>query len=351
MKKSFFLKLAGIAVISLLSVSCKKKSDPTPAPAANAKVFSTTVIGNNATKNITGTVTVSDGVAYLKVYGSISSGNINHVYITTSQDNGAMSGYVPTDNFTDSLKNTFNAGGNSGASYTVSNTKSFVLTIPVPVRTSSSAVSDVYRIWFTDGKGAFTLPTKNSVLGPVTFTLNYVANAGPSYTTNTGIVLGDQTNLANGSLLVTGGQISALTTALYDSSATSAEISLSALDATGTTKTNQSGILWFVSPSLRVSLGYVGSNEPNSPNNTSNTTSPNVTYISAAPSTINFNSATGTDLTNLSVGNSMKVQIGNGGVYQFKTSDNKQGLILVTALNSNTTSSGSTATVSVKVLN
>jgi hypothetical protein len=342
MKKSFFLKLAGITAITLLSVSCKKKSDPTPAPAATAKVFSTTVIGNNATKNITGTVTVSDGVAYLKVYGSISSGNINHVYITSSQDNGAMSGYIPTDNFTDSLKNTFNSGGNSGASYTVSNTKSFVLTIPVPVRTSSSAVSDVYRIWFTDGKGAFTLPTSHSVLGPVTFTLNYVANAGPSYTSNTGVVLGDQ-YATPGSLLVTSGQISALNTAAYDTAATSADLSLSELGTSGAARTTSTdrgtGALYFVSPSQRATLLYA--NEPSGAN---------ITSISLI-TTVDFDKADGTVLTALSGGSSSKVMITQNSVYQFMTAAGKKGLIKVTNMNAATPTAGGTATVSVKVLN
>ena len=345
MKKTFFLKSAAIALLSLLMVACGKKADPTPAPPAAAKVFTSIVSQGsvlNGSANVTGTVTISDGTAYLKLIGT-SKSNIDHVYITTSQDNGAMSGFIPTANDVDSLGNIFNAGGTSGASYKVNSTKNFVLIIPVPIRTTSSAVSDVYRIWFTSGNGAFTLPTKNLVLGPVLFTLNYVANAGPSYTTNTNVILGDQ-YAAPGSLLVTSGQISALHTAEYDNSATSADVALCELNSGGTARTTTAnggargtGALYFVSPSARAGLGY-----------TSEPTGANITYISVASG---FDAATGTTLQGLSVGTSTQVLIVNGGVYQFITAGGKKGLIKVTSLTPTTASAGGTATVSVKVLN
>jgi hypothetical protein len=346
MKKSFSLKLAGIALITLLAIACGKKSDPTPAPAATAKVFSTTVNSNvnGGVSNVTGTVTVTDGVAYLKMIGTISSGNIDHVYITSSQDNGPMSPFIPEANYTDSAKNTFKVGSITTESYTVGNTKNFVLTVQVPVRNSSAAVSDVYRIWFTNGKGAFTAPTSHMVLGPVTFTLNYVANAGPSYTTNTGILLGDQ-YASPGSLLVTSGQISALGTAAYDTVATSADVSLSELGNSGVARTNTtlggaqgSGALYFVSPSERANLGY--SNEPSGAN---------ITNISIA--TVDFATANGTTLNNLSVGSSTKVMITQNNVYQFITAAGKKGLIKVTNMTATSASAGGTVTVSVKVLN
>jgi hypothetical protein len=321
MKKSFFLKVAAITAITLLSVSCKKKSDPTPAPAATAKVFSTTVnsLTNGGVANVTGTVTVTDGVAYLKMVGT-SSQNIDHVYITT----------------------TFKVGSITTESYTVGNTKNFVLTVQVPVRTTSAAVSDVYRIWFTSGKGAFTAPTSHMVLGPVTFTLNYVANAGPSYTTNTGILLGDQ-YATPGSLLVTSGQISALNTAAYDTSATSADLSLSELGTGGAARTTSNdrgtGALYFVSPSQRATLLYA--NEPNGAN---------ITSISLI-TTVDFDKADGTVLTALSGGSSSKVLVTQNSVYQFMTAAGKKGLIKVTNMIAATPTAGGTATVSVKVLN
>ena len=219
--------------------------------------------------------------------------------------------------------------------------------VPVSIRTSSAAVSDVYTVWFTNGKGNFLLPTKNRVLGPVTFTLNYGKNSGASFSSVTNIILGDQ--YANpGSLLVTSGQVSALGTADYDDSPTSADLSLSELNGAGTARTGNvpytggaqgTGSLWLISPSVRASDGYL--NEPSSPN---------TTYISVATN-VDFDNADGATLAALSVGTSTGVAITSGGVYQFKTAAGKQGLIKVTSLTATTASSGGTATVSVKVLN
>ena len=73
MKKTFFLKSAAIALLSLLMVACGKKADPTPAPPAAAKVFTSIVSQgsvSNGSANVTGTVTISDGTAYLKLIGT-----------------------------------------------------------------------------------------------------------------------------------------------------------------------------------------------------------------------------------------------------------------------------------------
>jgi len=349
MKNNFmkisFIGISMMALSALMLVSCGKKSEPT-AVNTSVKTFTSIVTPQTVTSgaaNITGTVTTSDGSAYLKLEVT-SPTKVGYVYITSSSDNGAMSPFIPTANFTDSLGNTFKSGSSS-YSYTMTNTNNFVLEIPVPIRSTSAAVSDVYVIWFTSGKGSFTLPAQRLTLGPVIFTLNYTANAGPSYSTVAGIVLGDQ-SATPGSLLVTSGQVSALTTALYDSSATSADLALCALNQTGTTKTNLSSYIWLTSPSLR--SGFTYSNEPTNP-------SPNVSYIATASNSINFNTATGSDLAALQIGSgtsntSQEVLISNGGLYMFQTAVGKKGLILVTALNINNTS-GSTATVSVKVQN
>lgn len=359
MKRTFLSKplsyaLASIAIFSTLLTSCKKKEEETPAPVPQAKVFTSVVSQGSVASglaDVTGTVTITDGIAYLKLIGT-SSETIDHVYITKSEDNGSMSGYIPTENYTDDKANTFKAGGNSGASYTVGNTKDFTLIIPVSIRTTTAAVSDVYRIWFTNGNGAFTLPAKNLKLGPVTFTLNYVANPTASFTTNTGVQLGDQ-YATPGSLLVTSGQVSALGTASYNESPNSADIALCELKSDGSARTGAtptytggvqgSGSLWFVSPSERASLGY--QNEPTTP------AVPNITYISVAPGTIDFNTVNGKTLQDLSVGTGTKVQLTNGGVYQFVTASGNKGLIKVTSLTATTSGAGGTATVSVKVLN
>lgn len=354
LSKSLSYALASIAIFSTLLTSCKKKEDETPAPTPEAKIFTSVVTPGtvaNGSANITGTVSISDGTAYLKLIGTTPD-NVDRVYITTSQDNGAMSAYIPTANYTDDKKNTFTAGGNSGASYNVSNTKDFTLIIPVSIRTTTAAVSDVYTIWFTNGPGAFTLPAKNLKLGPVTFTLNYVANAAASFTTNTGVSLGDQYNTNSGSLLVTSGQVSALQTASYNDSPNSADLSFSELNSAGTDRTGGvgynggakgTGSLWLISPSERANVGYL--TEPTSP-------VPNITYISEAPGSVDFNTVTGTTLSGLNVGTTTKVKLTNNGTYQFVTASGKKGLIKVTSLTGTPTGTGGgSATVSVKVLN
>jgi len=356
MKKTFLSKplnyaLATLAIASTLFTSCSKDDEaPTPAPPANAKIFTANVTPTTGggTANVTGVVTTSDGTAYLRMVVT-STENIDHVYITSSVDNGTTMPYVGGSNYKDSLGNEFKAGGTSGASYTTDNTKSFVLMVPVNIRTTSAAVSDVYTIWFTNGAGNFLQPTKKRVLGPVTFKLNYGANVGASYASVSGISLGDQFKNGIGSLLVTSGQVSALETAAYNEAPESADISLSELNDAGTKRTGGvnaatdpqgSGVSWFIAPSDRLGVGYPAVNEP---------TGANTTYISS--SSLDFDAATGATLSALTVGTGTKVKIVEGGVYQFQTESGKKGLIKVTSLTDATASAGGTAIVSVKVLN
>ena len=339
--------LATLAIASTLFTSCSKDDEaPTPAPPANAKIFTANVTPTTGggTANVTGVVTTSDGTAYLRMVVT-STENIDHVYITSSVDNGTTMPYVGGSNYKDSLGNEFKAGGTSGASYTTDNTKSFVLMVPVNIRTTSAAVSDVYTIWFTNGAGNFLQPTKKRVLGPVTFKLNYGANVGASYSSVSNVSLGDQFADA-GSLLVTSGQVSALQTAAYNESPESADISFSELNTAGDDRTGTgygggakgTGDMWFISPSERVDVGY--GNEP---------ATANTTYIST--SSVDFDAATGATLSALTVGTGTKVKIVEGGVYQFQTESGKKGLIKVTSLTDATASEGGTAKVSVKVLN
>jgi len=231
----------------------------------------------------------------------------------------------------------------------IASTKNFVLEFNVPVRTNTGAVSDVYTVWFTSSKGAYNIPTQHTVLGPITFVLSYGAPV-PTFQSVSGIVLGDQTNSAP-SLLGTSGQISPISTADYDTSASataSADLALCALNSAGNTKTNNSGLIYLSSPSARSGYNTSTTNTPYYiPAN------PNVTYISTYTGSISFNNATGNDLASLNVGTS--TQAGPittaGTVYQFQTAAGKKGLILVTSVNATTASSGSSATLSVKVQN
>jgi hypothetical protein len=337
----------------IIFTACKKEQDPTPDLNPDAPVVTSTMTtsngGNTGTALASLDVSTSTGTAKIKL-DVTSTVDLDKIFIMKSEDNGTLVAQTFSTITTGGITFT---GGSSNYSFSIpGTTKTFVLEIPVSVRTTSAAVTDVYYIWITNGAGDFVKPTKNTVLGPAIVTLKYGSGASTaSYSTGTAS-LGDQT-ATPGSLLVTSGQIAALLTADYIDAPQSADISLSALDGTGATKTNNSGILWLISPSLRAGLGYAGCAscgaggtsvaEPTSG------TGANITYIATYSGS--FDNATGADLTALSVGTATKAQItAVGNVFMFQTAKNKKGLIKVTALTATNGSPG-TATVSIKVLN
>ncbi len=339
-KLSYFLSLAVLGGMVVLS-SCKKTTDPTPDANPTAKVYQSVITsnngGNSGTANVTANVTTADGTAKIRL-NVTSVSNIDHIYVLLSQDNGPLQP-VSQSTITDSLGNTF-TGGSTDFTFSSSNIKNFVLDVPVNIRTSTSAVSDVYYIWFTNGAGSFLKPTKNFILGPAVVKLNYTtaASSAVSYSSGT-TTLGDQT-ASSGSLLVTSGQVSALLTSDYNDAPASADLALVALNAAGTTKTNESDILFLVSPSLRPTLGAFPS-EP--------ATGQNVTYIESYSGS--FDSASGSDLSALSVSNTSlaTTAIAAGNVYKFQTTKGKKGLLKVNSIT--TAGTGATANVSIKVLN
>ncbi|HSZ24863.1 MAG TPA: hypothetical protein VK766_04050, partial [Cytophagaceae bacterium] len=87
-------------------------------------------------------------------------------------------------------------------------------------------------------------------------TLNYTQTVPlpASFSLVTPVTLGDQT-AAQGSFLVTAGEAVATDLGNYADAPPSVDLSLVALDATGTVRTDNSGLLWLVAPSLRSSLG------------------------------------------------------------------------------------------------
>lgn len=318
----------------LVFASCTKDEEPTPDNNPTAPVLTSVMTANN--KGTSGTA-----VATLKVDNSTGSaklrldvtynGDLDRIYIMKSEDNGSLVGQNFTT-ITNAEGQTFTSGSADYSFKVPSSTKNFILDVPVSVRTSTSAVTDVYYVWITNGIGDFTKPTKNTVLGPAVLTLQYGASTTASFSTGNA-TLGDQTAIP-GSLLVTSGKIGAFLTADYNDAPESADLALVALDNTGTTKTNGSVNIYLVSPDTRTSLGFL--NEP---------AAANTTYISAYAGS--FEDANGATLQGLNVGTGTKVKLTQGSVYQFYTEKGKKGLIKVNTL---TTGPG-TAEVSVKVLN
>lgn len=329
------------AIMALLSLnSCKKKDkdDPTPDPAPTAPTVTATMTSSNqGTVDVAMDVNNSTGTAKIRL-DVTHTGDLDEIFIMKSEDNGTMTGQVFAT-ITTTAGLTF-TGGSSDQSFDVpGGTQSFIVDIPVSVRTTSSAVTDVYYIWITNGNGSFTLPTKNRVLGPAKVTLRYNSSASTtSYSTAT-LNLGDQT-ATPGSLLVTSGQISALLTASYNDAPESADMAVVALDVTGTTKTNGSNYIYLVSPDIRDDLGFTG--EPSGAN---------TSYISLYTGG-NFETITGAQIQGITVGSTQKVQATVGAVYAFSTEAGKKGLMKVNSIMNETDGdAGAVVNVTVKVVN
>jgi hypothetical protein len=354
-KLSYFLAV-GILTATTVFVGCKKKKDPTPDAAPDAPVVTSTMTttngGNSGTALASLSVTTSTGTAKIRLDVTSGAADLDKIYIMKSEDNGALVAQSVAS-ITTSDGKTF-SGGSASYSLTVpSSTQSFVIDIPVSIRTTASAVSDVYYVWITNGTGDFLKPTKKTVLGPAVITLNYTAVTVTPYSIGS-VTLGDQF-ATPGSLLVTSGQISALGTADYVDAPGSADIALGDLNVAATTRTPSpgpgTGNLYFFSPSLRPSLGYAGCGTCGAGGTAlTEPTTGNLTYIALYTGSVTFDNATGTDLAGLSVGTGTKVQVQANAVYMFQTAKGKKGLLKVTSTTAGTAGNG-TAAVSVKVQN
>jgi hypothetical protein len=341
-KLSYFLAV-GILTATTVFIGCKKKSDPTPDANPSAKVYQSVITtnngGNSGTANVVASVTTTDGTAKIRL-NVTSTSNIGYIYILQSYDNGSATP-LQVSTFVDSTGKTY-TGGSSSYSLSMSNIKSFIIDIPVTIRNNSTAVTDVYTIWFTDRAGDFGVPTKRRVLGPATVTFRYTAAAPTATYTSFSASLGNQLNSA-GSLLSTSGQGGVIKTADYDSSATSADLSLSALNSGGTTITGANSD-WLISPDYRTTVGFL--NEPAAPNPL-----PNTTAIAAYTGSVTFDAAAASDILALADPSGNKVQISAGAVYVFKTAAGKKGLLQVGSSYVYSSVSAGTVPVSVKVLN
>jgi len=329
MKKLAYYFSAALLGATVLFSSCKKKTED-PTPTVEGKTYTATMTStNNGTQTVDATATYADGTAKIRLDVS-GTNNMDQIFVMLSRDNGPFEALtIPT--ITNAAGQTF-TGGSSNYSLNVPNLKSFILDIPISIRTAGTV--DVYQIWITNGSGAFNKPTKNRDLGIANVIIRYTASTAATFATAT-VTLGDQAAV-EGSLLVTSGQIAALLTADYNDAPESSDLALCALNAGGTSKTNGSGILWLVSPDVRASLGYA--TEP---------ANPNTSYISAYAGT-DFATITAAQLAALSVGTGQKVEIAALGVYAFQTEGGKKGLIKVNSISGTTNKS---ASVTVKVLN
>jgi hypothetical protein len=347
MKKHVIFASLFLVGATLLVTSCSKKNDPTPDTAPSAAIvtstMTTTNMGNTLEANVVDTVSTNAGNIKLRLNVS-GNNNLDHIYILKSEDNGLFSPVI-VSTITNSY-GTFNGGSTGSYSLNIPNLSSFIVDIVLPVRTNTSAVTDVYKIWITNGSGGFTKPTKNRDLGIAVVTLKYVASA-PSQTFVTATVdLGSQSAVP-ASLLVTSGQVSVLNTADYNDSPSSGDLRLTTM--TGGQKDNGSSAVWLFSPAAVPT----GATADGSPVFTVPAGS-NTTYIAPYSGATSFDNITAAALTGLTVGTGTSVQVAAGGVYMFRTSasPSKIGLIKVNSLTAETDSDkGYVANVTVKVLN
>lgn len=357
MKKLAYYFSAVLLSAAVLFTSCKKDSEPTPDPAPEAKVFTSKMtvdnFGTSGDANVIGRVTTADGIAKIRLSVS-GNNNLDQIFVMLSQDNGPLEA-LRFSTITNELGQTFQGGSNS-YSLKIPNLKNFTVDLPVPVRTSSAAVTDVYQIWITNGDGAFNKPTKNRDLGIATVVLKYTA-AAPSETFATATLdLGSQSSLDYASLLVTTGQVSALNTADYVDAPASADIRFVTL--TATKKDNNSSSLFLYSPA-----DVADANPPvvGSPQQVAFDTAPLANSRSTTFSTYSggtaFADVTAADISAVTVGSATNIQVSAGNVYAFETESGKKGLIKInsTGSTSNYTGVGTTTAqnmnVTIKVLN
>ncbi|MDB5272688.1 MAG: hypothetical protein JWO58_1055 [Chitinophagaceae bacterium] len=354
---SLFLMTA-IAVLS----SCSKKNDPTPDSNPNAKVFETkmyaTNYGSTGDAIVVGTVSTTDTTVKLRLnVNHTGTNNLSKIFIMKSVDNGAFTPLISPN--VSAITNSYGTFAvNSSYTFDVpSGTKSFILDLPVAVRTSAATTAtDVYQIWVTDGAGAFSKPGKNRVLGLATITLKYSEAASSSTFATATVDVGSQSSADYGSFIVTSGQVSSLITSDYNDSPGSADIRFVTLNGSGK-KDNTTSTIYFYSPA------NVGDANPAGDGSADFTVFTNSDPLLASRTTklnvysggTSFDNVTAATLSALSVSSGTNVALTVGSVYAFQTQDGKKGLIKVNTTGSGNPVSGQTsarnANVTIKVQN
>jgi len=202
---------------TFLISSCKKKADdvvpvnPQNPGKPSVKVdFLGSDYGKMQDLKVSATVSTQGDSAYifLSVDGTQET---NYIYMQKSEDNAEfaawrrVTGPLKGTNLTGSTLGDFTEEATVGTrnyTYEVSTSalkNAFKLTIPIVLRTTTSAKSDVFRLWITSGAGKFNNPAKNLAYGVAEISFNYTNQA---LITNYSTELGNTAN-ADGSLFST----------------------------------------------------------------------------------------------------------------------------------------------------
>jgi hypothetical protein len=367
MKNAFkYIALLLIGVYFCMSSCSKKTTDTTPDSTATPATGSSVCLSGYKTYVLIDASTIAGAASYTKSYACNvtttqatdtivldikAQSNMDYIYMTLSQDNGPAQALAGTSTLTTQNGKPVTPGTNwtyEIAPGIFNNIPAFILKIPVPVRTSSAAVSDVYTIWITKGKGSFNATGKRTVIGPITVALNYQANT--PYIEGDNITIGDQTN-SNPSYITTTGIVGVLygdslinsnpplTGDTLARALNSADIDFVRLNAAGLDDDpNTTGNPYFIGVGMRDSLGF-----------NTNSVGTYITKFATLPSGTSFSGLAGSDIAALPNPTNNKILVQQGQSYVFLTQDGRKGVIYVTTLTAGG-SSGYSAVVSVKVL-
>ncbi len=218
MKKNIF-KLSAMALtgaMALFSCGTKEEVKPDVTKPSVTVAFTGDKFGVQNDFKVSATVSTTGDTAYiyLSVNGTEPTGAIYIQYQKdnekavkfTSQPGGGSipsGGYYGTSYDGTVTKKSFNYVGGD-YTFDVNNdvNKAWKLTIPVKLRNTSTAKSDVFTIWVTkkSGTGRFDNPAKNLAYGVATVSLNYTNEALINYYATE---LGSSKNLTLGSLFST----------------------------------------------------------------------------------------------------------------------------------------------------
>jgi hypothetical protein len=218
MKKNIFkfaaLTLAG--AFGLFSCGTTETVAPKAGKPSVDVTFDAANFGVQKDFAVSATVSTSGDTAYINmsVNGIAETGAIYMLYqkdsekavkFQTQPGGGSLpsAGYVGTS-FDGASKNNFNYKSSGDYTFDIPNNinKAWKLTIPVKLRNTTGAQSDVFTIWVTkkSGSGRFDNPAKNLAYGVATVTLNYTNEKLVNYYSTE---LGSSKNLLIGSLFST----------------------------------------------------------------------------------------------------------------------------------------------------
>lgn len=214
MKKSIKFFSAFALLGTMFFTSCNETSDEVT-PVDTTKPVATVTFDDANSGSLTAdvVVTTSGDSAYIALGVNTTTIKSTRIYLVKSEDNGITAPLVLTkdlvgkafdgtgNNYDFDAKTTYYEIPAALVGGSVNGGTKFKLNIPLALRKGvSSAKSDVYTLWITNGAGDLTNPGKNRVLGNAVITFKYTNS---SLINNYATTLGNHKNNDLGSLFAT----------------------------------------------------------------------------------------------------------------------------------------------------